>query len=462
MISRCAFALILAAALASRAGAAEPQARKPNIVFILADDLGWGDLGAYGQKKVRTPRLDRMAVEGMRFTQFYAGSTVCAPSRCALMTGRHMGHASVRGNADERGVGLLPEDVTVAEVLKRDGYATGAFGKWGLGRPGNPGMPTRKGFDEHFGYLLQHHAHRYYTDHLFRNEERVAVDEDRDFSHDLIAEAAFDFVRRNRDRPFFLYLPFTVPHAELRAPEESLAEYRGSFPEKPFRNDKADRSPERRGYRSQPEPRAAFAAMVTRMDRDVGRLLDLFQDLGIDGDTVVFFSSDNGPHQEGGGDPKFFGSAGGLRGIKRDLYEGGIRVPMIVRWPGKIAASAVSDQVWAMWDFLPTAAEIAGAPAPPGIDGISMVPALRGLPQRSHEFLYFEFHERGFQQAARLGDWKAVRPRVGRPIELYNLRVDPAETTDLARDHPDIAARIEERLRTARADSPIFKRRARV
>jgi arylsulfatase A len=437
---------------AASAGAAAPP--PPNIVFILADDLGYGDLGCYGQKKFRTPRIDRLAAEGMRFTQCYAGSTVCAPSRCTLMTGLHTGHAYIRGNAERP---LRPDDLTVAELLKRAGYATGLFGKWGLGLEDTPGTPARKGFDSSFGYLDQAHAHRYNTDHLFRDGERVKVDADV-YSEDLIAAAALDFIRANRDRPFFLYLPFTIPHAELRPPEDSLAAHRGEFPEPaPFQNPYVDLEPRRGGYRSQATPRAAFAAMVERLDRDVGRVLSLLAELGLDERTVVFFSSDNGPHREGGGDPEFFSSAGPLRGIKRDLYEGGIRVPMIARWPGRIPAGAVSDQVWAFWDFLPTAAEIAGIEPPPRLDGISMLGPLLGKGPIDHPLLYWEFHERGFSQAVRWGNWKAIRKKPWLPLELYSLDSDLGETRDRALENPKVVEEIEARLQGLRTESQFWK-----
>ena len=433
--------------------------RKPNIIFILADDLGYGDLGCYGQKLIRTPNLDRMAAEGVRFTQVYAGSTVCAPSRAALMTGFHTGHGYIRGNGD---IPLRPRDVTVAEVLKTAGYTTSVIGKWGLGTVATTGRPDQQGFDESFGYLDHTHAHRQYTNHLWKNGEVFPVNLEKDYANDLFAQAALDFIGRNSSRPFFLYLALTVPHAELRVPEDSLKEYQGKFPETPFVNAKADAVPshppakERRptiGYRSQPTPRAAFAAMVTRMDRHVGQILARLRELGIDDNTIVFFSSDNGPHREGGADPQFFKSAGPLRGIKRDLYEGGIRVPMIVRWPGRIKSGSVSNDVWAFWDFLPTAAEIARATAPNNIDGISMLPALLGRRQRPHQYLYWEFFERGFHQAVRMGDWKAVRLGLEKPLELYNLRNDLGEQINIAQQHPDVVARIETILKTARTES---------
>ncbi len=446
--------LLLAPLLVSACAGSPPDTaalpRHPNIIYIMADDLGYGDLGCYGQEKIRTPRIDAMAREGMRFTDYYAGSTVCAPSRCSLMTGYHCGHAYVRGNADQP---LRPTDVTVAKVLKDAGYATGATGKWGLGLVGSTGHPNRQGFDEWFGYLDQGHAHHYYTDHLFRNEEKVAMDPAKDYSHDHMSTFALDFIRKNRERPFFLYVAWTIPHAEMIAPEDSMSEYRGKFPEKPFVNGQGD-APGAKGYRSQAAPNAALAAMVTRMDRDVGRLLDLIKELKLDEDTVVFFTSDNGPHREGGRDPAFFKSSGPLRGIKRDLYEGGIRMPMIARWPGRIRPGTVSDAIWAHWDLLPTAAEIAGAPVSEGLDGISFVPTLLGRPpQKSHEFLYWEFHEKGFDQAVRMGDWKAVRNGLDAPLELYNLAMDLGEKTNVAADHPDVVAKVEAYLKTARSES---------
>jgi arylsulfatase A-like enzyme len=435
--------------------------RRPNIVLIQADDLGWGDLGSYGQKRFTTPNLDRMAAEGTRFTQYYSGSTVCGPSRAVLMTGLHTGHARVRGNGDHP---LLPEDVTVAELLKGAGYATAIIGKWGLGTADTTGRPDKQGFDESFGFLDHTHAHRQYTDHLWSNGEVAAVD-DKDYVNDLFAKAAVEFVEKNAARPFFLYLAFTVPHAELRAPDESIRPSRGLFPEKPFVNEKADAVPShppsrvRRptiGYRSQPEPLAAFAGMVARMDQHVGHLLEALRARGIERDTLVLFTSDNGPHREGGADPDFFDSNGPLRGIKRDLYEGGIRVPMLARWPGRVKAGAISGQVWAHWDFLPTAAALAGVTAPRGLDGQSMANALTGRKQRSHEFLYWEFHERGFQQAVRMGDWKAVRLAPGAPLELYDLKRDLGEQKDVAAARPDVVRKIEDYMKNARTPSPLW------
>jgi len=398
----------------------------------------------------------------MRFTQYYSGSTVCAPSRTALMTGFHTGHAWIRGNGGMPAgdTPLRPEDVTVAEVLRSAGYRTAVIGKWGLGQPGSTRQPDRQGFDYGFGFLDHRHAHRQFTDHLYRNGERVPVDLDRDYVNDLFTKEAAAFIERDAERPFFLYLNYTVPHAELRAPADSMDSFRGKFPEEPFANPPADEKPTGArpealslGYRSQPAPHAAFAAMITRMDRDVGRLLDVVRARGLDRRTLIIFISDNGPHREGGGDPAFFKSSGGLRGIKRDLYEGGIRVPMIARWTGTIPAGRVSDHVWAHWDMLPTLADIAGATAPKGLDGMPMTRALRGERQPTHDFLYWEFHERGFQQAVRRGRWKAVRLKPGTPLELYDLVADPGEARDLASPHPDIVGQIEAYLKTARTES---------
>jgi len=438
----------------SDTSAAPPQAsaRKPNIIFILADDLGYGDLGCYGQKKVRTPHIDALAADGMRFTQVYSGSTVCAPSRCALMTGLHTGHCQVRGNAL---VPLRPEDKTVAEALKAAGYTTAIIGKWGLGEPDTTGIPTRKGFDYWFGYLNQRHAHNSWPTYLWRNEEKVPLknvvpqedavgagvaSEKREFSNDLFTKEALQFVERSKDKPFFLYLTYTIPHANNEAGKQGME------------------VPSDEPYLAEdwPQVEKNFAAAVTRMDADIGRLVALIGRLGLSGNTVIFFTSDNGPHKEGGHDPTFFQSGGPLRGIKRSLYEGGIRVPMVVARPGRVKAGSVSDQAWAFWDFLPTAAEIAGARPPAGIDGLSMLPAIEGRPQTGHEYLYWEFHEGGFSQAVRMGDWKGVRRAAAGATELYNLRDDLGETKDVAAGHPDVVKRIEEIFRTARTDSADF------
>ncbi len=432
-----------------------PAQTRPNIIFIQADDLGYGDLSCYGQRKFKTPNIDRLAAEGMRFTQYYAGSTVCAPSRSALMTGQHTGHTRIRGNARHP---LLPEDVTVAEVLKATpgaGYKTALIGKWGLGEAGTTGVPNRQGFDYFFGYLNQRHAHNYYPTFLWRNEERIKLrnvvpDEDEegsgnstnrvDYTHDLMAEEALKFIERNSGGPFFLYLAFTIPHANNEAKNKGMeVPDLGEFASEDW-----------------PDQEKAKAAMITRMDRDVGRLMASLKKLGIDDNTLVFFTSDNGPHREGGADPDFFDSNGPLRGIKRDLYEGGIRVPMIARWPKRIKAGAKSDQVWAHWDLPPTVAEIAGVKPPANIDGVSMLNALLGRRQRNHEFLYWEFHERGFSQAVRMRDWKAVRRSQDSPLELYDLKNDLGEQNDVAVKHPEVVKKIEDYLKTARTESELW------
>ena len=456
-IRRSAWLVVTAAVLCLLAGGRqEAQTPRPNILFIQADDLGYGDLSAYGQTRFRTPALDRLAQTGIRFTNYYSGSTVCAPSRASLMTGLHTGHTWIRGNL--AGNTLRDEDRTIATILREAGYRTALIGKWGLGEAESPGRPERKGFEYSFGYLSQTHAHRQFTDHLYRNAQRVEVSQN-EYSSDLFTRETMSFIEKSDSRPFFIYLNYTVPHAELRVPDDSIDPYKGKFPEKPFVNTAADArqaGPDEPslGYRSQPLPHAAFAAMVTRMDRDVGRIVDLLRARGMAERTLVVFTSDNGPHKEGGADPEFFNSSGGLRGIKRDQYEGGIRVPMIASWPGTIPAGRVSDHAAAHWDMLPTLAELGGAAAPPNLDGVSITRALKGAPQPAHEFLYWEFHERGFQQAVRMGDWKGVRLAKDRPLELYNLKTDRAETTDLAAKEPAIVERIEKYLATARTESP--------
>ncbi len=441
--SRRAFVIVSALLALAIPASAQPR---PNIIVIQADDLGYGDLGSYGQTKFATPNLDRLAAAGTRFTQYYAGSTVCAPSRAALMLGRHTGHNWIRGNGE---IPLRPEDVTLPEVLQAAGYRTAVVGKWGLGREETTGRPGLQGVDHFFGFLDHRHAHRQYATHLWRNDTRVDYDVTRDYANDLFTADALEFVSAVHTTPFFLYLAYTAPHAELRVPEDSLAEYRGRYPETPFVDRAADDyTPvppfERTGYRSQPTPHAAFAAMIARMDRDIGRLLSTLSRLGIDKQTLVLFTSDNGPHKEGGADPAFFDSSGGLRGIKRDLYEGGIRVPMIAWGPGRVPAATTSPHVWAHWDLLPTLADLAGARSPDGLDGVSMRAALEGRPTPSHEFLYWEFHERGFQQAVRMGKWKAIRLKNGAALELYDLDADAGETRDVATQNPGVVARVEE------------------
>ncbi len=447
-------AFLSAGALAVRA--AEPSApRRPNILFILADDLGYGDLGSYGQKEIRTPVLDRLAAEGTRFTDFYAGCTVCAPSRCALMTGFHTGHAVIRGNRSPE-IALRPEDRSLGEVLKAAGYATAIIGKWGVGPEGSTGTPLKKGFDHFFGYYTQQQAHNYYPARIWRDEqpyplrnlvEKGVSSNKLDYVPDLCTADALRFIDAHQREPFFLYLPYTLPHANNEA--------RGQGMEVPSDAPYSDRP--------WPQPQKNQAAMITRLDGYVGQVLQRLRERGLERNTLVLFSSDNGPHHEGGGDPEFFHSRGPLRGIKRDLYEGGIRVPLLAKWPGHVPAGAASAAPWTFWDVLPTLAEVAGAAAPPGIDGVSMVPGLvaRGAADRKrapHPPLYWEFHERGFDQAVRMGDWKYLRMQrpAGTRVELYNLREDLGETRDVAREQPEVIARMEAFLKTARTDSPYW------
>ena len=479
--------LALLALLPAACACLEPAPeRPPNIVFILADDLGYGELGSYGQDEIRTPRLDALAAQGLRFTQHYSGSPVCAPSRCVLLTGLHTGHAFIRDNDEMNqrgdvwndpaleGQRPIPEEtVTLAELLKARGYATAAIGKWGLGWTGSSGDPNRQGFDLFYGYTCQRVAHNYYPTHLWRNDQKVALRNPafkahqklpagadpadpasyaayagEDYAADFMIEAALGFVRDNAARPFFLYFPTPVPHLALQVPEDSLAEYAGAFEEAPY--------PGGQGYLPHLTPRAAYAAMITRMDRDVGRILDLLEELGLEEDTMVVFTSDNGPSWVGGVDKDYFGSQGGLRGRKAQLYEGGIRVPAVVRWPGRTAEGTVTDQVSAFWDWLPTLCEVAGADTPAGLDGLSLVPTLAGEPRRQaqHEYLYWEFAKR--MQAVRMGRWKAFRPEPGAPLQLYDLTADPAESLDLAASRPEVVAEIERILVDGRTESEHF------
>lgn len=441
-------------------------ARRPNIVFILADDLGYADVGAYGQKKILTPNLDRMAAEGMRLTQFYAGSPVCAPSRCVLMSGRHGGHAYIRDNKEVQPEGQWPIPAsikTLAEVLKESGYATGAFGKWGLGFVGTEGDPNRQGFDLFFGYNCQREAHNFYPDHLWRNSEKILLEGNsrgisgKQYSHDLIEAEALKFITDNRDLPFFLYTPFTLPHLALQAPEDLVAAYRGKWEDPPYDGKK--------GYLPHPTPRAAYAAMVSRLDLSVGRILARIRELGLDNDTIVIFSSDNGPtHDVGGADSPFFESAGSLRGLKGSVYEGGIRVPFIARWPGRIKAGTVNTLPSAFYDLMPTFAEIAGAMPPADTDGLSILPSLTGRGrQKLHGFLFWDFNGYGGQQAVRIGNWKAVRVDIGRGntrIELYNLAEDVSEKNDVSAKYPALVKRAEKLLAEQHIPSALFPMKA--
>lgn len=426
---------------------------KPNILYILADDLGYGDLGCYGGKIIQTPRIDRMRAEGLKLTQHYSGSCMCAPTRSSLLTGFHTGHGRIRNNGSHLsppGKGqptLLPEDVTIAEVMKKAGYSTGVIGKWGCGDVGSTGVPNDQGFDHWFGYLNQSNAHHYYPPFLWRNREKVLYPDNPEkrthYSHDMFTTEAVDFIKDQhlKGTPFFLYMAYTIPHVDLDVPDDSKKPYVGEIEEtEPYG------TPGGQHYRHEPRPHATFAGMVSRLDRDVGRLLDLLTELGIAKDTLVIFSSDNGPTSAGGADPKFFDGNGPLRGIKFELYEGGIRCPFIAWRPGIIAPGTESAHISAHWDMLPTFAELAGVQPPAGLDGISMAPLLTGhaAEQREHEHLYWEAYNNGGQHALRRGPWKAMRTGIlqapQKPVELYNLDSDLAETTDVAAQHPEIAA----------------------
>jgi arylsulfatase A-like enzyme len=443
-MTRAEFLRLMASSPLASMGAAAPV-RRPNIVLILADDLGYGDLGCYGQNQIQTPNLDRMAAEGMRFTQAYSGSTVCAPSRCCLMTGYHTGHARTRGNKSPD-LPLRPTDLTVAELLKKAGYRTGLFGKWSLGQLGSTGYPTRKGFDEWFGFFSQLHAHNYYPEHLLENENAYMCrgnmgTQKKDYASDLFTQRALGFVERQTSaQPFFLHLCYTAPHANNEMGRDT-----GNGMEVP-----SDAPYTNKPW---PQPEKNFAAMITRMDADIGKLMNAIRQRGFDDNTLVIFTSDNGPHKEGGHAPAFFESSGTLRGIKRDLFEGGIRVPMLAHWPGRITPGAVNAIPTAFWDFLPTAAELADAEPPRGIDGQSIVPSLFGRPQNPHEYFYWEFHESGFHQAVRTGNWKGIRLGPKEPVALYDLEADLGERNNVAAQHPDMVGRITEILASARTDA---------
>ena len=474
---------------------APAAAKKPNIIFILADDLGYGDIGAFGQKLIRTPNLDRMAAEGMKLTHHYAGNAVCAPSRCVLMTGKHPGHAFIRNNREMKPEGQFPiptETVTLPKLLKAQGYVTGGFGKWGLGGPGTTGEPLKQGFDRWFGYNCQGVAHNFYPTYLWDNDRQIELKnvkfsahdnlkdgedpkkpetyqrfQGTEYSADLIAEQALAFVRANKDKPFYLYWPTTVPHLALQVPDDSLKEYLGRWDDPPYAGGK--------GYLPHFAPRAAYAAMVTRMDREIGRMMALVKELGLDENTLFVFSSDNGPlhgTHEGlaGTDSVFFNSAGGLRDGKGSLYEGGFREPTLARWTGKIKPGTVSARVSGFEDWLPTLLEMAGGKTPSAkdTDGISLVPTLLGQKQPERPFLYREFPAYLGYQVVRVGEWKGLRKnllakgakaKAAKPdyhIELYNLHDDPTESTDVSANHPDVIAKIEKIMREQHTPSKEF------
>ncbi len=440
---------------------------KTNVVFILADDMGYGDLGVYGQKLINTPNIDQLAANGIRFTQFYAGTSVCAPSRASLMTGQHTGHTPIRGNYEIEPEGQLPlpdSTFTLAELFKNAGYATGLFGKWGLGFPGSSGEPNKQGFDQFYGYNCQRQSHNFFPDHLWENNSRVALSNtlthQQQYAPALIQAKALAFLTANHNKPFFLYLTYTLPHAGLQLPDGDpvFEAYKQKF--------KETAQPVKAGwtgvgYQPQAYPKAAYAAMVTKLDQYVGEVVKKLKELGIEKNTLIVFTSDNGPHREGGNQPEFFNSSGGFRGIKRDLYEGGIREPMIVSWPAQIKKPKESDHVGAFWDFMPTFAALLKQEQPANIDGISILPTLtsRGK-QEKHKSLYWEFHEDGGRQAVRMGNWKGVRLNVKKdnqaPIQLFDLSKDPKETTDLSQANPDVVKKITAVMKNSRVENKDF------
>lgn len=443
---------------------------RPNVIYILADDMGYGDISCYGQARFQTPNIDRLAKEGIRFLQHYAGTSVCAPSRSVLMTGQHTGYTPIRGNmaaGNERAF-LPASTVTVAELFKQAGYATGAFGKWGLGAVGTEGDPNNQGFDEFYGFNSQGLAHSYYPDFLIHNQQKVMLEKNHpdkkvDYAPELIHSQVMRFIDKNRAQPFFIYYPTIIPHAELVAPEAYMSKFRGKLlPEKSFTGVKYGAANYKKGgYESQPEAHAAFAAMITLLDDQVGEILDRLKKYGLDNNTIVIFSSDNGPHQEGGADPEYFNSNGPWRGYKRDLYEGGIREPMLVRWPGHIAPGRKTDHASAFWDVLPTMADLLEVQPPKDIQGISFLPTLLGKgTQKQHEYLYWEFHERGGRQAIRKGKWKYVVYDVlnkqKRAAELYDLEADPGEAVNIASKYPNIVKELQALMDQSRVSTPLF------
>ncbi len=467
--------LIVFASYDTKEGKSPLVEQKTNIIFILADDLGYGDLSFLGQQYIETSNIDRLAKEGMFFTNHYSGATVCAPSRSSFLTGLHTGHTPIRGNSEVQPEGQypMPDSVaTVAKVLEDAGYKTGAFGKWGLGFIGTSGDPNQQGFEQFYGYNCQRYAHRYYPAHLWHNSEKIVLEgngwkEKTVYAPDEIQEKTISFIENNKDNPFFLFMPIVMPHAELAAPEDEIIQkYRTKFgDEKPYIAGKnADYGPDMNipAYQSHPTPHAAFAAMVERMDVYVGEVLAKLDELGLTENTLIIFASDNGAHQEGGADPDFFDSNGQFRGHKRDLYEGGVRTPMIAWWPGTIEAGSQTDHISAFWDLFPTFAEVAGSKAPAYIDGISFLPELLGeKDQKQHEYLYWEFHEQGGKQAVRQGKWKAIKLQVfgsDQPtIELYDLSLDIGEENNIASKNPEKVAELEVLMNSSHTTNPVFK-----
>lgn len=474
-MSRLFFLLLITIGSCSPKPEEDTLIAKPNVVFILADDLGYGDLGFLGQKYIETPHIDRLASEGMFFTQHYSGAPVCAPSRSSLLTGLHTGHTPVRGNFEVKPEGQFPMPdtlLTLSKVFKDAGYVTGAFGKWGLGFIDTSGDPSKQGFDLFYGYNCQRYAHRYFPAYLWKNQEKIILPGN-DWSNkvtyapDLIQEKTLEFLEDNKDKPFFLFMPIVMPHAELAAPDdEILQKYRSKFGDEiPHVGGKgSDYGPEMviPGYQSAAYPHATFAAMVERTDRYVGEVMAKLDELGLDENTIVIFTSDNGAHQEGGADPDFFDSNGVFRGYKRDLYEGGIHVPLIVKWPGKIKPASNSSHVSAFWDWLPTFAEIVGQPKPEDIDGVSFLPTLLGASgQSTPDYLYWEFHELGGRQAILKDGWKLVKYQVKdtskTTTELFNLSEDPSELVNLVLQNPEKARELEQLIEKAHRPNPVFK-----
>ncbi|MEI9808518.1 MAG: arylsulfatase [Bacteroidota bacterium] len=435
---------------------AQPHARKPNIILIVADDLGYGDIGCYGQQKIETPNIDKLAGEGLKFTQFYAGTAVCAPSRASLLTGLHTGHTPVRGNKGTQPEGQTPlpdSAITFVNHLQKAGYRTAAFGKWGLGFITSSGAPDKKGFDQFYGYNCQTLAHNYYPDHLWNNHDRVDLNENKNantaYSADLVHHQALQFIMKSREEPFFLFLPYTIPHGEVIVPHDSVYNYYiTKF------HEKADTIKKYYDGRLLGQyPHAGFAAMIARLDKYVGEIMRSLEKKGIESNTLIIFTSDNGPHREGGGDPEFFDGNGPFRGIKRDLYEGGIRVPFIAYWKGKIQP-AITNQVAAFWDLYPTFLQMAGEPTIDKTDGISILPTLlKKGEQAQHDFFYWEFHENNGRQAVRWKNWKGIKLNVSKdahaPVELYDLDTDPGEQNNVAATYPDIVKRIEQIIQEA-------------
>lgn len=450
---------------------AKQKNEQPNIIYILADDLGYGDLGCYGQEIIQTPNLDAMAANGMRFTQHYSGSTVSAPSRSALMTGLHTGHTFIRGNKEHKPEGQHPLPAgtyTLAKMLQEAGYVTGAFGKWGLGYPGSEGDPNNQGFNEFFGYNCQRLAHHYFPDYLYHNQQKIILEGNQglkkeQYAPDIIQEKTLEFIRTNADKKFFLFVPHIIPHAELVSPDDSIyALYKGKIQEvKSYKGVDSGENYKKGPYGSSQYPRTDFAAMVTRLDMHVGQIVAELKRLGIENNTLIIFTSDNGPHREGGADPDFFGSYGPLRGYKRDLFEGGIRVPMIAYWPGKIQAGSISDHISAFWDMMPTFQELSGSKVKVRTDGISLVPALLSKKgQKTHSYLYWEFHEQGGRIAVRKGNRKGVKLNYAKkpnaPMLLFDLSTDLREENNIANQYPEVVAELEQIMKESHEPSKVF------